>query len=138
MDGIHFSEDSYDYVARMMVVNLFPGIVCTESNRIFLKDEFMSWICRNRNKKIYIYGNAKRRKIIESFLQGQQIRIEGVIVSEKYRYQGEHTILLEEVEKTDSVIIVMPNEAEIWKRLQKNGYTYISLGTAVYEKLEEI
>ena len=136
VDEFHFSEDSYEYVARRIIANLFPDIVCVGSNSILLNDEFMSWIDRNRNKKIYIYGNGKRRKLIESFLQKQQISIEGVIVSEKYK--DEHTIFLDEVKKEDSVVIVTPYEAEIWKRLQKNDYTYISIGTMIYEQMDEL
>jgi len=138
-DWCHFYEDAYEEMARIIIAEIFSLMICPKSNRIFSMEEFESIISQNKDKKIYIFGNGKRREDIETYLQRvKNLLIEGVIVSKQYmESDNEKIVLLDQVDKHDSIIIVTPYDAVVWKLLMKGNYNYISLGEYVLKCMKK-
>lgn len=136
VDLFHYVRSSDECIANRIAEILFGKPMKAIYNRLDSMVEFLNVL--NKFKKIYIYGNAKRGKIIDKYLRIENMSGEGYIVSDEFSHMFENVYMLSSIKPdNDTVIIVTPTEYEIYSRLNEKGYQYISLTERIYTYLKE-
>lgn len=131
-DRFHFYEREYENIAKQIISDLFPGVECVSSNQIDTLQELQEKLKQYKSKKIYIYGNGIRGKRIKKYLEMQNCVFGGFIVSKEYEETSENTIDLATIEKTEALLIVTPVNIDIWKKLEKEKFDYISIHSDIH------
>lgn len=135
-DWCHFYEDCYEYIAEVIIKHFFSDIEYVSSNRMGTFEELNEKLRYYKNKKIYIYGNGVRGNRIKMYLKRKGYTFNGFIVSKQYADQNEDVLVVDQVEREDTLIIVTPMDASIWKELDSGKFDYISLNSYIYTCLE--
>lgn len=124
-DRFHFGEKEYENIAKQIIKDLFPNVNYISSNQVETLQELKEKLEQYKDKKIYIYGNGIRGKRIKKYLEIQNYKFGGFVVSKEYKEASEHSIDIAQIEDTEALFIVTPVDISVWKRLQKVDYISI-------------
>ena len=137
-DMCHFHEEWYEYIAKLMIADLFPQVVCYDSQRIYTFEDFEDMIFSNKNKVFYVYGDGKRGKLVKDFFERSgKFFFGGFIVSDEYIQFSENAKLLECISPNNVIIIVTPVNTNICKKVSDAGFEFVTLSSMIYSQLEK-
>ena len=132
VDNCHFCDCCYEYIAGIIIRRIFTEIEYVSANQIKTLNELNAKLNSGSYKKIYIYGNGTRGKSIEMYMKKRGIMFNGFIVSDEYAESDSEVFTINQIEREGALIIVTPQESEIWRKLNNDKYDYISLGASIY------
>ena len=141
VDLFHFNEEGCLRISCKLA-----GIVLGKDKRIEFKNinhfrEFETYIktCINYKKNIYIYGNSSRGKTLMRYMiQAHEYDITGFIVSKEFYEEKEKILLLESVDKDNSIIIETIDDYVVWNNLQNYGVEWVRLDKMIYKVINEL
>lgn len=133
-DWCHFYEEGYEYISKLIMKEIFPDMKFALSNLIGTIQEFDIKLRNYNKKKIYIYGNGVRGNYIKKFLQKQNYRFDGFVVSDEYAGSTD-TVTIHQIKKEDALFIVTPTDITIFEKLTQEKREYISLSSDIYSFL---
>lgn len=138
-DRFHYLENGYEYMAFIIKLSMGFRTVSIESNKI--ESVKMLTYMLEKAKRIFVFGDGKRGKLLNRYLKAVGMEVFGVIVSDVYYQQGSKIqISLSEIRnrlKTGDIILVTPEDSGIWEELHNMGANFYTLGKRVYIYIEE-
>lgn len=129
-DRCHFSDKTYENIAKTIIVQLFPEISCASANQIETLQELKEKIEQYQQKKIYVYGNGIKGNFVKMYLE--KYRFDGFIVSNEYYEISDEVFMISQIERNNALIIVTLLDANVWERLALGKYDYITLNADIY------
>lgn len=129
-DRFHFSDKAYENIARTIIMDIFPEIQCISSNQVETLQELNEKLEQYQQRKIYVYGNGIKGNLIRGYLK--KYRFDGFIVSNEYFEISDEIFMISQIDKEQALIIVTPYDLNIWEKLAKSKYNYITLHTDIY------
>lgn len=136
VDRCHYTRTADEYMANQILKIIFQE---NRSEILNICSDLKSFNDRlNSVKRIFIYGYGIRGRTIEKYLSMHNRKIEGFIVSNKYYIEAEYIYRLENIKRSDNtLIIVTPEDYDIYQKLNSEDMEYISLLDRVYIYMEE-
>lgn len=137
VDWCHFVRSADEFIANRIIEVIFGK---TRKDIYNLQDSLkeLNDILRN-NYNIYIYGRGKRSEILSNYFNLISQTVVGYIVSPEYYCNQEDTYVIQEIlnSKEQILIVVTPEDYDIYTKLSNNRKNYISLSERIYTYMEE-
>lgn len=135
IDRCHFTDDDYEYMSERIIGYFFPEIHFVYANRIREMENLREKLDAYAN--VYVYGNGVRGKSLKIYLQKYGYAFREFIVSDKYAHLYNNVVKTDQAEKENALVIVTPTDIEVWKKLEREGFDYITLGANIYTHIND-
>lgn len=140
-DLYHFNEKTclqISYKLAYIVLGKDKGIDIKNINHLCELETYIK-TCIDCKKKVYIYGNSSRGKTLMRYImQTHGYDRIGFIVSKEFYKEKEKVFLLESVNKDNSIIVVTPDDYDVWNNVQNYGVEWVRLDKIIYKVMDEL